>query len=332
MKNLIFAIFLMVTHLSYLYAAEESLLLGVDEVKASIAQHQPKKTILIIGVRPGEQEFHERYNHLLTDLDTFPVFADKYPAVEPLIGHFLQGNFDNVAILQKIGNEFPDTFGIITFDGVDTTKHLQNAAKHLDMLYPALKLGGTLFFHDHFSLDFSPEGDASIVLSAEEFYQWEEILPTKLGDTFKKLPPFSLPSSISDSSKIDESEIENLVNTIMPLIESYTPQRFIETANALMKLGLENSGGLLGKPYQGFVVKSRKEIGSRLRPFLRKKKFIEENISSMMEAVKNVQKSFLQEKFKDIEVVSQDSDEENSRIFLRPRESGAKYIIYKVRK
>jgi hypothetical protein len=146
MRKIISILFFMIAHISLLHAAEEPILKGVEEIKAAMSQHPIQKTILIIGVRPGEDNFHERFDHLIQDPHIFPVFADSESAIEPFSGHFLQGkSFDDEVVLQEVRDKFPETFDIIITDGSDTTKFLSNTAKHLDILYAALRPGGSLF-------------------------------------------------------------------------------------------------------------------------------------------------------------------------------------------
>ena len=85
----------------FLLAAFRAMALeGIEEVKRALEASDAKKVYLIIGVRCGEDQFEERFSHLLKDPNIFAIFGDYESPIQNIDGHCLKGKLLLVLILK----------------------------------------------------------------------------------------------------------------------------------------------------------------------------------------------------------------------------------------
>jgi SAM-dependent methyltransferase len=336
MKKIVLTMLAVMVQLSYLNAAglngEIKGLIGIEATKEAIEREQPQRTVFVIGVSPGEPNFHERFDHLLNDTNTFTVFSDIEPNYEILSpGHFLQGNFARIDTLRELHQTLGGTFDVVITDGPGTTKFLDYDSEAMEELYGALKPGGTLYFHDGVAMHIGRSNTKTAInLSEQDAADLDEVLSTKFPESFKKIEgAIYFPPSIISAISVDENEVDKITAQVMKMITDYTPEKFIQTLNTLKNLGLQEAGLTQGR---SFKITDEQSVRGRIVYTLQCNNFFEQHTSHIVEIVKQIQKSRLKKIFPNVDVVSQDLDEESLRI-VRPRDqNNLGFIIYKIRK
>ena len=310
---------------------------GINEIKSAISAAKNKKVYLIIGVRCGEEQFNERFGHLINSSNILPIFADYSAPIKELPGQCLTGNFNDLNEIKTLAEEFPETFDVIITDGVGTTKFLGSYDDaFMRNLNKAIKHEGHIYYHDSIDIQIDDRGHLAsnvLLFSQEEISVLSKSLPQKLGSGFKKLPMLYFPSVMLNEIIVDEQKVVELTEKVSEIIAKFQPSAFISTANTLFKLGLKNAGLMSGRK---FTITDKDEIKKLIYRALQKNSFDENLLPGFIEEIKgimqNSMRKSLSQDFYSIDVVSLDHDQESLNIITPKDRNEINYIVYKLKK
>lgn len=311
---------------------------GIEEVKIALSKSQAKQIYLIIGVICNEAGFKERFGDLMNDPNIFVVFGDKEKPAENIPGHCLTGNFNDKKEIEKLAQNFPDTFDVITSDGFGTTKFLNSYDDEIILLLAkSLKDKGRLFYHDQIETRFynqipKEEIQGVAVLSVDDINDYKSRLPKILGSGFHILPSLMIPAEFLKNIPVDQEKLDGLSEEVLKLIQDYSPQNFIFTVNKLNNLGLKDAGLMQNR---AFKFTKKEELVAPIERALKIAEFNKNVLPGLIEDIKEMVKNnitaTLGNNFSQIDVLSLDKVLDNN--VLKPKDIGdIKYVVYEFKK
>jgi hypothetical protein len=266
-----------------------------DDIKGNIKYSEMTKqfidknignNILIIGVVPGEEKFHERFGELIGSRNV--IFSD-VAELDTANYPFIKMNSNSMEELEEMASTFPGKFNTIISDGVGTTKFLQQYTdKHISILLGAISKNGMLILHDSIHLGFYndtvlyPVAKNAIYISKEMFMSANKTIPQLFnGKIF--LDNLYIPISLVQDIKINSDKLEKLESellTIASLLNSDS-KMLIKAANQIVELGLQPSD----------VIHQRKikteAISEKISISLQKQEFLNTGKSEFIQRIKD---------------------------------------------